>query len=175
MHPLWSMQAPLLELVKRGAVRRVVVMAGCDGRDSRRAYYEEVARQLPQDTLILTAGCAKYAFCKLPLGDIQGVPRVLDAGQCNDCYSLIHFARLLAQHLQVEINALPISYQVCWYDQKAVAVFLSLLALGVKKIRLGPTLPAYFTPQLVARLQRDYELASITDASTDVQRMNAGD
>jgi hydroxylamine reductase len=150
-------------------------MAGCDGRDSRRVYYEEVARKLPPDTLILTAGCAKYAFYKLPLGNIQGLPRVLDAGQCNDCYSLIHFARQLARHLQVDLNALPISYQVCWYDQKAVAVFLSLLALGVRKIRLGPTLPAYFTPKFVARLQRDYDLAAITDAHTDVQRMSAGE
>jgi hydroxylamine reductase len=173
--PLWSLAEPLLELVKSGQVRRVVVMAGCDGRDSRRSYYEQVALSLPKDTLILTAGCAKYVFCKLPLGTIGGLPRVLDAGQCNDCYSLIHFARRLALHLQVDINALPVSYQVCWYDQKAVAVFLSLLALGVRKVRLGPSLPAYFTPRLVERLRRDYALGTISEAQRDVELMMAGD
>jgi hydroxylamine reductase len=172
--PLWGMADRLLELVKSGAVRRIVVMGGCDGRDRSRSYYEQVALNLPKDTLILTAGCAKYAFCKLPLGDIQGLPRVLDAGQCNDCYSLIHFARRLANHLQVDVNALPVSYQVCWYDQKAVAVFLSLLALGIHKVRLGPSLPAYFTPKLVERLKRDYELAFVGEALADIELMNAG-
>jgi hydroxylamine reductase len=172
--PLWAMAEQLLELVKSGAVRRIVVIAGCDGRDSRRAYYEQVALALPKDTLILTAGCAKYVFCKLPLGTIGGLPRVLDAGQCSDCYSLIHFARRLANHLQVDINSLPVSYQVCWYDQKAVAVFLSLLALGVRKVRLGPSLPAYFTPKFVERLRRDYALESIGDAQADVELMTAG-
>jgi hydroxylamine reductase len=172
--PLWGMADRLLELVKNGSVRRIVVMGGCDGRDRSRSYYEQVALSLPHDTLILTAGCAKYVFCKLPLGDIQGLPRVLDAGQCNDCYSLIHFAQRLANHLQVDINALPVSYQVCWYDQKAVAVFLSLLALGIRKVRLGPSLPAYFTPKLVERLKRDYELAFVGEARADVELMNAG-
>jgi hydroxylamine reductase len=173
--PLWSLAEPLLELVKSGQVRRIVVMAGCDGRDSRRSYYEKVALGLPKDTLILTAGCAKYVFCKLPLGTIGGLPRVLDAGQCNDCYSLIHFARRLALHLQVDVNTLPVSYQVCWYDQKAVAVFLSLLALGVRKVRLGPSLPAYFTPRLVERLRRDYALGTIGEAQRDVELMMAGE
>jgi hydroxylamine reductase len=172
--PLWSMADQLLELVKTGQVRRIVVMAGCDGRDSRRAYYEQVALSMPKDWLILTAGCAKYVFCKLPLGTIGGLPRVLDAGQCNDCYSLIHFAGSLARHLQVDINSLPVSYQVCWYDQKAVAVFLSLLALGVRNVRLGPSLPAYFTPKLVQRLRRDYSLGTIGNALDDVQLMMAG-
>ena len=172
--PLWAMAEQLLELVKSGAVRRIVVIAGCDGRDSRRAYYEQVALALPKDTLILTAGCAKYVFCKLPLGTIGGLPRVLDAGQCGDCYSLIHFAGRLANHLQVDINSLPVSYQVCWYDQKAVAVFLSLLALGVRKVRLGPSLPAYFTPKFVERLRRDYALGTIGDAQADVELMTAG-
>lgn len=172
--PLWSMADQLLELVKAGQVRRILVMAGCDGRDSRRAYYEQVALSIPKDWLILTAGCAKYVFCKLPLGTIGGLPRVLDAGQCNDCYSLIHFAGSLARYLQVDINALPVSYQVCWYDQKAVAVFLSLLALGVRNVRLGPSLPAYFTPKLVQRLQRDYSLGVIGNALDDVRLMAAG-
>jgi len=172
--PLWGLADQLLELVKTGQVRRIVVMAGCDGRDGRRIYYEEVALNMPKDWLILTAGCAKYAFCKLPLGTISGLPRVLDAGQCNDCYSLIHFAANLARHLQVDINSLPVSYQVCWYDQKAVAVFLSLLALGVRNVRLGPSLPAYFTPRLIARLQREYSLGTIGGALTDLQLMAAG-
>ncbi len=172
--PLWAMASQLLELVKKGALRRVVVMAGCDGRDQRREYYRDVALGLPKDTLILTAGCAKYVFCKLPLGTIEGVPRVLDAGQCNDCYSLIHFARQLAEHLNVDVNALPISYQVCWYDQKAGAVYLSLLALGVRNIRLGPTLPAYFSPRLIERLQRDFGLRTIGNPREDVALMMAG-
>jgi len=172
--PLWTMAGQLLELVNKGALRRVVVMAGCDGRDRRREYYRDVALSLPKDTLILTAGCAKYVFCKLPLGTIEGVPRVLDAGQCNDCYSLIHFARQLAEHLDVDVNSLPISYQVCWYDQKAVAVYLSLLALGVRDIRLGPTLPAYFSPHLIERLQRDFGLRTIGNPKEDVALMMAG-
>jgi hydroxylamine reductase len=155
---LWGMADRLLELVAEGSLRRIVVMAVCDGRDQRRAYYREVALGLPKDTLIVTAGCAKYVFCKLPLGEVGGVPRVLDAGQCNDCYSLIRFARRLAERPKVEVNALPVSYQVCWYDQKFVAVFLSLLSLGVRKIRHGPTLPAYFSLRFVERLERDYDL-----------------
>jgi hydroxylamine reductase len=172
--PLWTMAPQLLDLVEKGALTRVVVMAGCDGRDRKREYYREVALGLPKDTLILTAGCAKYVFCKLPLGTIEGVPRVLDAGQCNDCYSLIHFAGQLAKHLNVDVNALPISYQVCWYDQKAVAVYLSLLALGVRNIRLGPTLPAYFSPHLIERLQREFGLRTIGNPRDDIALMMAG-
>jgi hydroxylamine reductase len=174
--PLWAMADRLLDLVGRGALRRIVVMGGCDGRDHARRYYREVALALPRDTIILTAGCAKYPFSKLGLGTIEGVPRVLDAGQCNDCYSLIHFARRLAESLGAsDINALPISYQVCWYDQKAVAVFLSLLSLGVRGIRLGPTLPAFFSPNVAERLRRDYQLRTIGDAQGDVARMLAGE
>lgn len=172
--PLWSMADRILELVQSKALRRVVVMAGCDGRDSRRQYYQDVALGLPKDTLILTAGCAKYVFCKLDLGTIEGVPRVLDAGQCNDCYSLIHFAQRLASFLNADINQLPVSYQVCWYDQKAVAVFLTLLSLGVRNIRLGPTLPAYFSPRLVERLKRDFDLRAIGKASDDVALLMNG-
>lgn len=173
--PLWTQVDKLLALVQKGDVKRVVVMGGCDGRDSKRAYYREVAEGLPKDTLILTAGCAKYVFWKLPLGDIDGIPRVLDAGQCNDCYSLIAFAAKLAKRLNVtDINQLPVSYQVCWYDQKAVAVFLTLLHLGVRNIRLGPTLPAFFSPRVVERLQNDFGLKSIGKSHEDIQRMMAG-
>jgi hydroxylamine reductase len=172
--PLWTQVERLLALVQKGALRRVVVMAGCDGRDARRVYYREVAEQLPKDTLILTAGCAKYVFWKLPLGEIDGIPRVLDAGQCNDCYSLIAFAAKLAKRLGVDINQLPVSYQVCWYDQKAVAVFLTLLHLGVRNIRLGPTWPAFFSPRIAERLRRDYGTKTITTANEDVPLMMAG-
>jgi hydroxylamine reductase len=173
--PLWAMADRLLELVEQGALRRLVVIAGCDGRDHSRRYYREVALGLPKDTIILTAGCAKYAFCKLELGSIDGIPRVLDAGQCNDCYSLIHFARRLADRLGAsDINALPVSYQVCWYDQKAVAVFLTLLSLGVRGVRLGPTLPAFFSPRIVDRL-RDYQVKTIESADEDITAMLAGE
>lgn len=173
--PLFSQIDKILGLVQKGALKRVFVIGGCDGRDASRVYYKEVAEKLPQDTLILTAGCAKYVFCKLPLGDIEGIPRVLDAGQCNDCYSLIHFAAKLAEHLKVnDINDLPISYEVCWYDQKAVAVFLSLLHLGVKKVRLGPSLPAFFSPRIIERLKREYDMRAIGSSSHDVADMMAG-
>ncbi|MGE5789175.1 MAG: hydroxylamine reductase [Myxococcales bacterium] len=173
--PLWGQIDKLLSLLQRGLLKRVVVMGGCDGRDSKRAYYREVAEALPKDTLILTAGCAKYVFWKLPLGDIEGVPRVLDAGQCNDCYSLIAFAGKLAKHLDIaDINQLPVSYQVCWYDQKAVAVFLTLLHVGVRNIRLGPTLPAFFSPKVVERLRADFGLKTIGKSGDDVARMMAG-
>ncbi len=171
--PLWGMVDAVLALVESKALTRIVVMAGCDGRDSRREYYREVAERLPKDALILTAGCAKYAFCKLDMGTIAGVPRVLDAGQCNDCYSLINFAGRLASHLEVDINALPVSYQVCWFDQKAVAVYLSLLSLGVNNVWLGPTLPAYFTDRLVQRLKKDFNLRTIGNVDDDVRLMAA--
>jgi len=173
--PLWTQVDKILGLVQKGALKRVIVMGGCDGRDSKRVYYKEVAEQLPKDTLILTAGCAKYVFWKLPLGDIEGIPRVLDAGQCNDCYSLIAFAGKLAKHLGVgDINDLPVSYQVCWYDQKAVAVFLSLLHLGVRNIRLGPSFPAFFSARTIERLQRDYGVKTISTSQEDVAQMLAG-
>jgi hydroxylamine reductase len=173
--PLWAMADRLLELVGQGRLRRFVVIAGCDGRDHGRRYYREVALGLPKDTVILTAGCAKYPFIKLDLGTIDGLPRVLDAGQCNDCYSLVHFAQRLAGRLGAsDINALPVSYEVCWYDQKAVAVFLTLLSLGVRGLRLGPTLPAFFSPRIIDRLQRDYQVRTIGSAEQDVAAMLAG-
>ena len=173
--PLWTQIDKLVGLMQKGALKRVVVIGGCDGRDSKRVYYREVAESLPKDTLILTAGCAKFVFWKLPLGDIEGIPRVLDAGQCNDCYSLIAFAGKLAKHLGVaDINDLPISYQVCWYDQKAVAVYLTLVHLGVRNIRLGPSLPAFFSPRIVERLQRDYGTKTIGTSREDVALMMTG-
>ena len=137
----------VVEAVKSGAIKRFVLMAGCDGRFNSRDYYTEVAINLPKDTVILTAGCAKYRYNKLDLGDIGGIPRVLDAGQCNDSYSLAVIALKLKEAFGLaDINELPISYDIAWYEQKAVAVLLALLSLGVQGIRLGPTLPAFLSP-----------------------------
>jgi len=137
----------VVDAVKSGAIKRFVVMAGCDGRHKTRSYYTDIARELPDDTVILTAGCAKYRYNKLDLGDIDGIPRILDAGQCNDSYSLVVIALKLKEVFGLEnINELPISYDIAWYEQKAVAVLLALLFLGVKGIRLGPTLPAFVSP-----------------------------
>jgi hydroxylamine reductase len=138
----------VVEAVKSGAIKRFVVMAGCDGRFKARSYFTDVAGALPNDTVILTAGCAKYRYNKLALGDIGGIPRVLDAGQCNDSYSLAVIALKLKEVFGLEdINELPISFDLGWYEQKAVAVLLALLALGVKHIRLGPTLPGFLSPE----------------------------
>ena len=139
----------VVDAVKSGAIRRFVVMAGCDGRMKGRDYYTEFAKALPKDTVILTAGCAKYRYNKLPLGDINGIPRVLDAGQCNDSYSLAVIAMKLKEVFELnDINELPIVYNIAWYEQKAVIVLLALLSLGVKKIHLGPTLPAFLSPNV---------------------------
>jgi hydroxylamine reductase len=135
--------------VKSGAIRKFFVMAGCDGRLKDRSYYTEFAEKLPKDTVILTAGCAKYRYNKLPLGDIGGIPRVLDAGQCNDSYSLAVIALKLKEVFELnDINELPIAYNIAWYEQKAVIVLLALLYLGVKNIHLGPTLPAFLSPNV---------------------------
>ena len=173
---LVAMAEPLLKLVQAGRIRRFIVMGGCDGRDRLRDYYRQVALRLPKDTVILTAGCTKYMFCKLPLGEIAGIPRVLDAGQCNDCNSLIRFAVRLKEVLGLsDINALPISYDLAWYDQKAVAIFLALLSLGVRRIRLGPTLPAFLSPQVVSALAEGFEVKPIADAASDVDAMLRGE
>jgi hydroxylamine reductase len=167
--PLLGAAEQILDLVARGKVRRFLVMAGCDGRDRSRSYYRDLALALPKDVVILTAGCAKYVFCKLPLGDIEGLPRVLDAGQCGDCYSLAYFALKLKERLGLaDINELPVSYQVCWYDQKAVAVFLTLLHLGVKNVWLGPTFPAFFSKQIVEKLKREFGMRAITSVEADL-------
>lgn len=165
----------VLEAVQSGAIRRFVVMAGCDGRHKEREYYSNVAKRLPQDTIILTAGCAKYRYNKLELGSIDGFPRVLDAGQCNDSYSLVVIAQALAKAVGAEhINDLPISYDIAWYEQKAVLVLLALLHLGVKGIRLGPTLPAFLSPNVAKFLVETFAIKGIGTAEEDVEAMLAG-
>ncbi|MEN6474517.1 MAG: hydroxylamine reductase [Syntrophaceae bacterium] len=161
--------------VKSGAIKRFVVMAGCDGRHKTRDYFTQVAQELPADTVILTAGCAKYRYNKLKLGDIDGIPRVLDAGQCNDCYSLAVIALKLKEIFGVsDINDLPISFDIAWYEQKAVAVLLALLSLGVKGIRLGPTLPGFLSPRVAKVLVDTFNLKPITEPMGDVQAIVAG-
>ena len=160
----------VVEAVKSGAIRKFVVMAGCDGRAKSRDYYTEFAKALPQDTVILTAGCAKYKYNKLPLGDISGIPRVLDAGQCNDSYSLAVIALKLKEVFGLEdINALPIVYNIAWYEQKAVIVLLALLYLGVKNIHLGPTLPAFLSPNVAKVLVDNFGIAGIGNVEEDMK------
>jgi len=170
-----SVADKVVEAVQSGAIKRFVVMAGCDGRFKERAYYTEVAEQLPEDHVILTAGCAKYRYNKLALGDIGGIPRVLDAGQCNDSYSLVVIAQKLAEAFGVDdINDLPISYDIAWYEQKAVIVLLALLSLGVKHIRLGPTLPAFLSPNVVDVLVKNFDIMPISTVEADVAAIAAG-
>ena len=162
----------VIEAVKSGAIKKFVVMAGCDGRQKGRSYYTEFAEKLPRDTVILTAGCAKYRYNKLDLGDIGGIPRVLDAGQCNDSYSLVLIALKLKEVFELEdINELPIVYNIAWYEQKAVAVLLALLHLGVKNIHLGPTLPAFLSPTVVNVLVENFGIGSITNVDDDIKTM----
>ena len=152
-HQVLALADQIVEAVKSGAIKRFVVMAGCDGRMKSRQYYTDYALALPKDNVILTAGCAKYRYNKLPLGDINGIPRVLDAGQCNDSYSLVVIALALKDVFGVEsVNDLPIFYNIAWYEQKAVIVLLALLSLGVKNIHLGPTLPAFLSPNVTGVL-----------------------
>ena len=156
--------------VKSGAIRKFFVMAGCDGRMKDRNYYTEFSEILPKDTVILTAGCAKYRYNKLPLGDIGGIPRVLDAGQCNDSYSLAVIALKLKEVFELnDINDLPIAYNIAWYEQKAVIVLLALLSLGVKNIHLGPTLPAFLSPNVAKVLVENFGIAGITNADEDMK------
>ena len=165
----------VVEAVKSGAIKRFIVMAGCDGRQKGRSYFTEVAENLPQDTVILTAGCAKYRYNKLNLGDIGGIPRVLDAGQCNDSYSLAVIALKLKEVFGLEsINDLPISYDIAWYEQKAVAVLLALLSLNVQGIRLGPTLPAFLSPNVAKVLVDKFNIKPISTVQEDIQAMMAG-
>ena len=160
----------VVDAVKTGAIRKFFVMAGCDGRMKDRDYYTEFADALPKDTVILTAGCAKYRYNKLPLGDINGIPRVLDAGQCNDSYSLAVIALKLKEVFELnDINDLPIAYNIAWYEQKAVIVLLALLALGVKNIHLGPTLPAFLSPNVVNVLVNNFGIAGITTVDEDMK------
>lgn len=159
----------VIEAVNSGAIKKFVVMAGCDGRMRDRSYYTEFAEALPEDTVILTAGCAKYRYNKLPLGDIGGIPRVLDAGQCNDSYSLAVIAMKLAEVFDCDINDLPIIYNIAWYEQKAVIVLLALLSLGVKNIHLGPTLPAFLSPNVTKVLVEKFGLAPNKTVEEDIQ------
>ena len=159
----------IVDAVKSGAIKKFVVMAGCDGRAKSRDYYTEFAKALPQDAVILTAGCAKYKYNKLPLGDIGGIPRVLDAGQCNDSYSLAVIALKLKEAFGLsDINKLPIVYNIAWYEQKAVIVLLALLYLGVKNIHLGPTLPAFLSPNVAKLLVEQFGIAGIDTVEEDL-------
>ena len=165
-----SMADKIIEAVKSGAIKRFVVMAGCDGRMPSRQYYTEVAKKLPSDAVILTAGCAKYRYIKLNLGEIDGIPRVLDAGQCNDSYSLAVIALKLKEAFGLEdINQLPIAFDIAWYEQKAIAVLLALLSLGFKNIRLGPTLPAFLSPNVAKVIIDTFGLQPITNPDDDVK------
>lgn len=160
----------VVEAVKSGAIKKFVVMAGCDGRAKNREYYTEFAKALPKDTVILTAGCAKYKYNKLPLGDINGIPRVLDAGQCNDSYSLAVIALKLKEVFGLgDINDLPIIYNIAWYEQKAVIVLLALLYLGVKNIHLGPTLPAFLSPNVAKVLVENFGISGISTVEDDLK------
>ena len=162
----------VIEAVKSGAVKKFVVMAGCDGRQKGRSYYTDFAMQLPKDTIILTAGCAKYRYNKLGLGDIGGIPRVLDAGQCNDSYSLVVIALALKEAFGLDdINDLPVVYNIAWYEQKAVTVLLALLSLGVKNIHLGPTIPAFLSPTVVDVLVQNFGISGIASVEDDMKKM----
>lgn len=160
----------VVDAVKSGAIKKFVVMAGCDGRMKARDYYSDFATQLPKDNVILTAGCAKYRYNKLPLGDINGIPRVLDAGQCNDSYSLALIALKLKEVFELQdINELPIVYNIAWYEQKAIIVLLALLSLGVKNIHLGPTLPAFLSPNVANVLVENFGISSIRTPEEDIK------
>ena len=167
---VFALADQIVEAVKTGAIKKFFVMAGCDGRAKSRNYYTDFAKALPKDTVILTAGCAKYKYNKLNLGDINGIPRVLDAGQCNDSYSLALIALKLKEVFELQdINELPIAFNIAWYEQKAVIVLLSLLYLGVKNIHLGPTLPAFLSPNVAKVLVENFGIAGITNVEDDLK------
>ena len=167
-----SLADKVVDAIKAGAIRKFIVMAGCDGRMKSRDYYTEFAKALPQDCVILTAGCAKYKYNKLPLGDINGIPRILDAGQCNDSYSLAVIAMKLKEVFNLnDINELPIAYNIAWYEQKAVIVLLALLSLGVKNIHLGPTLPAFLSPNVAKVLVDNFGIAGIGTVDEDMKTL----
>jgi len=167
---VFALADKVVDAVKSGAIRKFVVMAGCDGRMKSRDYYTEFAKKLPKDVVILTAGCAKYKYNKLDLGDINGIPRVLDAGQCNDSYSLALIALKLQEIFKLDdINKLPLAFNIAWYEQKAVIVLLALLYLGVKNIHLGPTLPAFLSPNVTKVLVDNFGIAGITNVDDDLK------
>ncbi|MBN2563369.1 MAG: hydroxylamine reductase [Phycisphaerae bacterium] len=174
-HQVLALADKVVEAVKSGAIKRFIVMAGCDGRHQSRDYFTEVARNLPKDAVILTAGCAKYRYNKLDLGTVGGIPRVLDAGQCNDSYSLAAIALRLKEVFGVgDLNELPISYDIAWYEQKAVAVLLALLYLGIKGIRLGPTLPGFLSPAVAHVLVEKFDMKPVGTVQEDIEAMMAG-
>lgn len=167
---VFALADKVVDAVKSGAIKKFVVMAGCDGRMKSREYYTEFAKALPKDTVILTAGCAKYKYNKLNLGDIGGIPRVLDAGQCNDSYSLALIALKLKEVFGLaDVNELPLIFNIAWYEQKAVIVLLALLYLGVKNIHLGPTLPAFLSPNVASVLVKNFGIAGITNVEDDMK------
>jgi len=170
-HAVLSIADLVIDAVKQGQIRKFVVMAGCDGRQKEREYYTEFAKALPQDAVILTAGCAKYRYNNLDLGDIGGIPRVLDAGQCNDCYSLVVIAKALADAFGTDLNGLPVSYNIAWYEQKAVLVLLSLLHLGIQDITLGPKLPAFVSPGVLNVLVENFGIRGIATVEEDLKLM----
>jgi hydroxylamine reductase len=162
----------VVDAVKTGAIRKFVVMSGCDGRMKNRNYYTDFASALPKDVVILTSGCAKYKYNKLNLGDINGIPRVLDAGQCNDSYSWVVVALKLKEIFGLDdVNQLPIAFNIAWYEQKAVIVLLALLSLGIKNIHVGPTLPAFVSPELLKVLQDGFGLGTISTVDEDIKSM----
>lgn len=171
-HQVLELAPKVIDLIKHGKIRKFVVMGGCDGRMASRSYYTEFAEKLPKDCVILTCGCAKYRYNKLPLGDIEGVPRVLDAGQCNDAYSLVVIAVALKEAFGLEsVNDLPIAYNIAWYEQKAVIVLLALLSLGIKNIHTGPTLPAFFTPEIIKVLKENFNIGTISTVDEDLKKL----
>ena len=171
-HQVLELAPKIVELVKAGKIRKFVVMGGCDGRMPVRDYYTKFAEKLPNDCVILTAGCAKYRYNKLQLGDIEGIPRVLDAGQCNDSYSIVLIALALKEAFGLDdINNLPVVYNIAWYEQKAVIVLLALLSLGIKNIHTGPTLPAFFTPAILKVLKEKFNIGTITTVDEDIQNL----
>ena len=174
-HQVLALADKVVAAVKSGAIKRFIVMAGCDGRHNARQYFTDVAANLPKDTVILTAGCAKFRYNKLQLGDIGGIPRVLDAGQCNDSYSLAVIALKLKEVFGLDdINKLPLSFDIAWYEQKAVAVLLALLYLGVKGMRLGPTLPGFLSPGVAKVLVENFDIKPIGTVEEDIAAMMAG-
>jgi len=168
---LWGVKDKVVEAVQAGKIKKFFVMAGCDGRQRSREYYTQFAEALPKEAVILTAGCAKFRYNKIIRDDIDGIPRVLDAGQCNDSFSLAVFAMKLAEDLGVGVNDLPIEYNIAWYEQKAVLVLLALLHLGVKNIHLGPTLPAFVSPNVLNVLVENFQIAPISTVEQDIKKM----
>ncbi len=174
-HQVVALADKIVDAVKTGKIKHFVVMSGCDGRHKTRQYYTDVAKALPHDTIILTSGCAKYRYIKLDLGDIEGIPRVLDAGQCNDSYSLVLIAQKLAEAFGVtDINELPLSFDIAWYEQKAIAVLLALVHMGVKNIRRGPTLPGFLTPKMRKVMAQRFDVKTIGAAAEDIEAMLSG-